>query len=155
MLFSIVLLTAIILASSFGLHIMPIEPIYNMSSDMTAQALYVCPVASPFFDSFSAGIRPFIRQINMFFFFTVMLLVFGWGWSLYQNLLKDKFEQGAFKNPWFFTKAIFWMAVVILLLVWTPNSYRSVTVVGGEGTWVLCEENTPGALPVMAGSVKR
>lgn len=155
MLFSIVLITAIILASSFGLHIMPIDPIYNLAAADAAGALYVCPAASGFWDAVSAGLRPATLYINMFFFFAVMLLAFAWSWSLYQNLLKDKFEQGAFKTPWYWTKVVFWLGVIIMLLVWTPNHFRGVHITGVEGNWVLCENNTPGSLPVRASAVKR
>lgn len=155
MLFSIILITAIILASSFGLHIMPTEPIYKLTPDVTATALYVCPAASGAFDSIAAGLRPFLGYINMAFFGFAMMILFGWGWALYQNLLKDKFEQNAFNKSWALTKALFWVIVVINILVMTPNYYRTVHVVGAPGNYIMCEENTPGALPVLAGAVKR
>jgi hypothetical protein len=155
MLFAIIMITAIILAASFGLHIQPIEPLYQLGADVSVNALYVCPAANSVWDSTAAGLRPFLRYISMAFFFAAMLLVFSWGWALYQNLLKDKFEQKAFDNSWMMTKAIFWVAIVVMILIWTPNYYRSVRVAGADGTYVLCEENTPGALPVKAGAVKR
>jgi hypothetical protein len=155
MLFSIVMITAIVLAASFGLHIQPIDPLYKLSEDVAAGALYVCPAASSVWDSTAAGLRPFVRYITMAFFFATMLLVFSWCWALYQNLLKDKFEDKAFKNSWMMTKVVFWIAMVVLILVWTPNNYRKVHVQGADGTYVLCEANTPGALPVKAQAVKR
>lgn len=155
MLFSVILIAAIILAASFGLHIMPIEPLYNLAPDVAGGALYVCPAASATWDAVAQGIRPYLNYINMFFFFAIMLLLFGWGWSLYQNLLKDKFEQNAFKNVWGFTKALFWGVVVVALLATTPNYFRTVSIVGAPGKYVLCESNTPGALPVKASAVKR
>jgi hypothetical protein len=147
--------TAIILAASFGLHVMPTEPIYKLSEEVAASALYVCPAASSVWDSVAAGLRPFIRYISMAFFFAVMLLLFGWMWALYQNLLKDEFKKDLFNNPWAFAKVIFWAAVIILLLVWTPNNYRKVQIRGAPGNYVLCESNTPGALAVRAEGVKR
>ncbi|HOY47593.1 MAG: hypothetical protein JW985_02650 [Alphaproteobacteria bacterium] len=155
MLFSVVLITAIILASSFGLHIMPIDSIYKLSTDVAANALYVCPVADNTWDSISHALRPGVFYINMFFFFALMLLVFSWGWALYQNLLKDSFKQDAFKNVWGFTKMLFWSAVIITILVLTPNHYKSVHVQGAKGEWILCESNSPGAIPVRANAVKR
>ncbi|MDR2413276.1 MAG: hypothetical protein LBD50_03655 [Rickettsiales bacterium] len=155
MLFSIIAITAIILASSFGLHIMPLEPIHRLPDDILPRALYVCPAASSVWDPVAMSLQPYIRYINMFFFFVIMLLMFGWGWALYQNLLKDSFKQDVFKNPWAFTKIVFWLAVAAMLLVWTPNSYKGVRINGAEGKWILCEENSPGALPVLSNAVKR
>ncbi len=155
MLFSVIMITAIILAASFGLHIQPIDPLYKLSEEVAANALYVCPAASSVWDSVAIGLRPFIRYINMAFFFAAMLLVFSWSWALYQNLLKDKFEKKSFDNSWAMTKAIFWIAIVVLILIWTPNNYRKVHVAGAPGAYVMCEANTPGALPVKADAVKR
>lgn len=155
MLFAIVLVTAIILASSFGLHIMPTDALYNLSADVSANALYVCPGADSVFDSISTGLRHAMRYIYMFYFGAWLILAFIWGWALYQNLLKDKFEQKAFENAWTFTKALFWIMVVVGVLAATPNHFRSVHVTGAPGSYVLCEENTPGALPVLSTAVKR
>jgi hypothetical protein len=155
MLFAIVLTTAIILASSFGLHVMPIDPIYKLSQDVAAGALFVCPSESSTWDSIARAIRPGILYINIMFFFALMMLVFNWGWALYQNLLKDSFKQDAFKNVWGFTKVLFWAMVIVSILNWTPNHYKSVHIDGAKGEWVLCEENTPGAKPVRAEFVRR
>jgi hypothetical protein len=150
------MITSIILAASFDLQIMPpADPGYRLGEDVAAAALYVCPAADSVWDSIASGLRPFVRYLNMGFFFALMLLLFGWGWALYQNLLEDKFKQDAFKNSWAFTKVIFWAAVVMLLLVWTPNNYRTVHVGGAPENYVLCEADTPGALPVRAAGVKR
>ena len=150
MLFSIVLLTAIILAASFGLHIMPLDPLYNLSEDLVSRALYICPASNGFFDSFSIAIRPYTLYINMFFFFCVVLLLFFWGWALYQNLLKDAFNQKTYTNAWWFTKKVFWLGVIVVLLVSTPNHYRNVHLRGYTGNWVLCEANNPDAKPVLS-----
>jgi hypothetical protein len=155
MLFAIILLTVIILASSFGLHIMSIDSLYNLPDKVASHALYVCPVTSGVFDSIAIGLRPYTLYINMFFFFAVMLLFFAWGWGLYQNLLKDSFKKDTFKNPWVFTKMIFWVAVIMTILVWTPNHYRNIHLKGANGNWVLCEENSPGAKAVLSDAVKR
>ncbi|MDR1360983.1 MAG: hypothetical protein LBJ18_01585 [Rickettsiales bacterium] len=154
-LFSIVFIAAIIMAASFGLHIQSLDPLYNLPPDVAANALYVCPAANPAFDNVSKGLLPFLNQINMVFFFALILLVFAWCWALYQNLLKDEFKADKFKQPWWWTKAIFWVFAIVLILVWTPNNYRNVHIVGAEGNWILCDDNTPGALPVKASSVKR
>ncbi len=112
------------------------------------------PAADGIFDSVANVFRVGGRYINMLFFFTAMLLIAAWAWSLYQNLLKDKFEDGAFKNVWAFTKIWFWGLVIALLLTHTPNFYRGVTIENATGNYVLCEQNTPGAIPVRATSVK-
>jgi len=155
MLFAVVLITAIILASSFGLHVMPINPLYNLTQDVAANALYVCPVESSSWDSIARALRPMIMYVNIIFFFSLMLLLFSWGWALYQNLLKDSFKQDAFKGPWAFTKLLFWASILFYILVWTPNHYKNVHVQGAKGEWVLCEQNSTGAVPVLAKAVKR
>lgn len=155
MLFTIILMTAIILASSFGLHIMPIESIYKLSEDVATNALYVCPIASQTWDPIAAGLRPYLFNINLIFFFGIVLLLFGWGWGLYQNLLNDSFKADKFKNPWFFTKFLFWVTLIITILIWTPNHYRTVHIQGATGDWVMCESNSPGAIPVRASAVKQ
>ena len=154
MLFTTIAMTAIVLVASFGLQLGDIAPVYQLSQAQAAGALYVCPAADSVFDSVATGLRYGTRYITMFFFFTLMLLVSSWAWALYQNLLKDKFEDGAFKNVWEFTKIWFWAAVIALLLVQTPNFYRRVTVDGVPGDYVLCESNTPGGVPVPASRVK-
>ena len=155
MLFTIVLMAAIILAASFGLHIMPTESLFNLSPETAASTLYLCPAADSVWDSIAAGLRGGLRYINMFFFFSAFLLVFGWMWALYQNLLKDKFEKKAFDNTWGFTKAWFWAIIIVAVLVATPNRFRSVSVAGSDERWVLCEENNPGAVTFPANAVKR
>lgn len=155
MLFSIIFMTAIILASSFGLRIMDVAPFPLPNNVDPGQVLYVCPAASNWWDQVAAAIRPYYLYINMFFFFMVMLLVFFWGWALYQNLLKDKFDKGAYTKIWGFTKSVFWLAVAVVLLVWTPNHFRSVQINGSPESWVFCESNTPGAVPVLQSGVKR
>jgi hypothetical protein len=126
-----------------------------LTPDVAANALYVCPAASSVWDSVAMGLRPFINQLTMILFAAIILVFFGWCWALYQNLLKDKFEQKAFDNVWVFTKVLFWIAVVVTILIWTPNHYKSVHVNGAPGNYVLCEANQPGALAVKASAVKR
>ncbi|MDE6478443.1 MAG: hypothetical protein K2L95_01895 [Alphaproteobacteria bacterium] len=153
MLFSIVLLTAIVLASSFGLQIMPVTPTV-LPDDAAGMALFVCPTDSSTWTMVATALRPMVRFISMAFFFGFMMLLFSWGWALYQNLLKDSFKQDAFQKPWALTKFMFWAGMIVLLLVATPNHYRAVHVVGASGEWVLCDDGMPGAIPVWANNVK-
>ncbi|MBR5904163.1 MAG: hypothetical protein IKZ49_01355, partial [Alphaproteobacteria bacterium] len=88
-----------------------------------------------------------------FFAFMVLVLMFSWGWALYQNLLKDKFSADAYKNPWELTKAIFWMAVVVFVLFKTPDYFRQVEVRGHGANWVLCENTSDGARAVRPNAV--
>jgi hypothetical protein len=50
---------------------------------------------------------------------------------------------------------LFWALVVVLLLVKTPNYFRTVHVDGTNTNWVMCESNTPGARAVRADAVHR
>lgn len=152
MLFAIVMLTAIVLMVSFDLQFGATSAV-AISESAAAGALYVCPAASPTWDSIAHGIVPLVRPITMGFFFSAMILAFVWGWALYQNLLKDSFKRESFKNPWAFTKVWFWAGVVVLLISFTPNYYRTVHITGVHSAYVLCENTTPGARAVHADAV--
>lgn len=152
MLFAIVALVSIIIVVSFGLQLAPNAPIL-LSPETAADALYICPVTSTFWDAFATALMPFHRYLIIALFFVVMLLAFSWGWALYQNLLNDSFKRESFQKPWQMTKFTFWVSIIILLFVMTPNYFRSVTVDGLNGQYVLCESDTPGARAVRADAV--
>ena len=73
--------------------------------------------------------------------------------QLYQNLIGDKFKRESFKNVWTCTKWGFWISVVILLILVTPNNFRRVEVTGAGNNWVLCDAEMPGARAVRADAV--
>ncbi len=152
MTFAILALVAIIIMSSFNINLSS-TPVVSVAADVAGTELYVCPAASMTWDSIATAIHPFIRPIMIMFFFAVMMLLTVWGWAMYQNLLKDKFDRKSFATPWAFTKLTFWAGVIILLMVMTPNYFRSVTVTGDNRAWVLCENNSPGAVAVRADAV--
>lgn len=153
MMFAIIALTAIVLMSSFGLQL-DHSPAIEIPASAMGHALYVCPAASATWDSFAHAIHPFVRYIIIGFSFAAILLMFTWGWALYQNLLKDKFDKSVFKNPWAFTKIWFWAVVIVVLVIMTPNYFRTVHITGATGQWVLCDSNTPGAAAVRADAVR-
>lgn len=152
MLFAIIMLVSIVVVVSFGLQLSPNAPI-ALSPESAANALYICPTTSPFWDGFAQALIPFHRYLVIGLFFVVMLLMFSWGWALYQNLLSDSFKRDSFKNPWQMTKFTFWVSVIVLLFVMTPNYYRTVKVDGLSGEYVLCESDSPGARAVRADAV--
>lgn len=152
MLFAIVALTAIIIVASFGLQLAP-NPSVPIAPDASANALYICPVASTFWDSFATAMRGINQYLIIGLFFVIILLGFSWGWALYQNLLQDSFKRDSFSKPWQLTKLTFWACVIVLLFALTPNHFRSVHVDGIAGEWVLCESDTPGARAVRADAV--
>jgi len=152
MMSAIILLTIIILMASFDLSLDGSAPI-AVSESARGHVLFVCPAASAFWDAMASGFSPFTRYIVMGFFFALIVLVAMWGWALYQNLLKDEFNKDSFSNSWTFTKMLFWAGIVIMLILNTPNHYRSVKVSGQDGNWVLCENTSANARPVHANSV--
>ncbi len=152
MLLAIIALTTIVIASSFGLQISPNEAI-KIPTDLIGQELYVCPASNSIWTEVSNALRPFIRSITIGFFFIVMLLMFLWGWALYQNLLSDEFKKNSFSNPWKFTKFTFWASVVVALLAFTPNHFRTVHVKGDDRQWVLCDSNSSNVMAVKAEAV--
>ena len=153
MLWVIMFMIAIILMVSFDISLTPNQPV-QVPLAARANALYVCPAASEMWDAISNGIMPFKRYINITIIFSGLILLAIWGWALYQNLLKDKFNRDSFKKPWGATKFFFWCVITIYILVMTPNYFRTVHITGSNQDWVLCENNTPGARPVRANAVK-
>ncbi len=153
MMFSIIAIAGIILAASFGLRILPITSPLPAGID-SAEILFVCPAENASWIQISETLSQGTRYIVMVFSFVGMLLLFSWGWALYQNLLKDKFVGDAYKKPWKLTKVTFWLAIVVIILVMTPNFFRRVEILGAPGNWVLCEESDAGARAVRSSAVK-
>jgi hypothetical protein len=154
MVMAIVLMTMIIITASFELQLAPRAPL-NIPESAMPTALYVCPAASSLFDPISLGFLPFIGFFRVLLAFALIVLPFYWGWALYQNLLKDKFNRDSFKTPWAMTKALIWAIALILLMINTPNHYRTVRVLGDNTPYVLCESNSPGVRAVRADAVVR
>lgn len=152
LIFAIIALVAIVVASSFGLQMSPHAAIVVPES-VSGMELYVCHAASNTWDSVALGIRPFTHYIIIAFFFVGIILLFNWGWVMYQNLLKDKFDRKSFSNVWKFTKFTFWTGIIILIVSMTPNHFKTVHIRGVDGDWVLCDSNTPGAAAVRASAV--
>ena len=153
MFFTVLILIAVILAASFGLHIKSLDPIRILPDSVAGGALWVCPKASGIFDQISRGLIMFRTQILIGFFFCLMLLLTTGGWALYQNLLKDEFDNKKYLNVWKFTKLFFWVVVITMILMYTPNHWKSVNLRGTTGDYILCENNQPGARPVRADAV--
>lgn len=153
MMLAIIMIILIVLMTSFDLTLSPTKPL-ELSPEMAAQALYVCPANSALWDVMSKNLQLFKKPVLIMVLFATMVLMATWGWALYQNLLKDKFSRDAYKTPWGFTKLLFWGVVIIIMLMASPNHFRLVRVDGDNRSWVLCENNTPGALPVRADMVQ-
>ena len=143
MLFAIVMLSAIVLMTAFNFTLTPVAT-ETAARVAGPEILYVCPAESSVWDTLANALGYFTRPIVIAFCFAVILLLFTWGWALYQNLLKDKFVRDAFKTPWAFTKMLFWAAVIVILMINTPNYFRAVTVNNQSG-YVLCDANSPNA----------
>jgi len=152
LLFSIVALAAIAIVAGFGFQLESTD-MPAMSAETAGNVLFVCPASSSTWNSISSALHIFIRYIIGGFFFAAVLLLFGWGWQLYQNLLSDKFKRDSFKNIWGLTKIWFWALVIVMLALYTPNYFRGVKITGATGDWVLCDGNTPGARAVHANAV--
>jgi len=75
------------------------------------------------------------------------------GWTLYQSLLKDKFEQKSYDLPIFFGEFLIFGFVLVSIMMHGPNYYRRVAVRGANGEYVLCEIDTPGARPVKSAAL--
>ena len=155
LLFAVSVLAIIILATSFGLNLGGDGPVVLPKNVDANTILYVCPVASNTWDSFAKAMSFARKFIFMGFTFAFIVLLFDWGWALYQNLVKDKFSADAYKNPWELTKLFFWAAVICSILAMTPNYFRTVHIRknGHSTNWVLCENTSTGAKAVKAQGV--
>ena len=147
---AICLLTAIIIVSSFGLQLDPVDVSSQIPDAVAANILYVCPVESTIWDPIAAGFSQFSKFFKVLLAACLIVLSFSWGWAFYQNLLKDKFDGDKYKQPWGLTKMLFWAVVVIFMLMMTPNYFRTVHVNGISKDFILCEVGDEGAYPVRA-----
>ncbi len=140
--------------SSFNLQLTPVDVASQVPESMSANVLYVCPVTSTIWGPISEGFSQFSRFFKILFAFCLIVLLFSWGWALYQNLLKDKFDGDKYKQPWGLTKLIFWGVVIIYMLTMSPNYFRTVHINGIDTPYVLCEAGEDGAKEVRADIVK-
>lgn len=145
-------LAAIIIVASFNMQIGD-APTQSIPESMAGNILYVCPIGDSSWGTVATALRPFTNYIIAGFFFGLVLLAFGWGWQLYQNLLSDKFKRESFKNIWIFTKLGFWALVITMLILVTPDAFRRVEVTGAPGDWVLCDASDPAARAIHADAV--
>jgi hypothetical protein len=145
--FVLAMLTLVLLMSSFDVHLGSTISTINVNEDMLGQVLYVCPAQSNGWDSAANILKSMKTGLWIGMFFAVTMLVFYWGWILYQSLLKDKFDRNMYVKPWNFTKVLFWVMIIFTLVTHTPNHYRIVHVRGYDGDLVLCENNTPNKWP--------
>lgn len=151
--FSIIAIIAIIVASSFGLHIFPTAPVHILPDSVTGHALFVCPAANSTFDEIAKQLSFIRNSLTVVFFFIFMIWLSMIGWAMYQNLLKDKFEEKSWQSIIFLGKILFWMTLIITILIHAPNHYRNVKLRGADGEFVLCESNNPASLPVHSQAV--
>ena len=149
LLFAVSALAIIILAVSFNMNLGG-NPIVSLNPGVDpAKVLYVCEIAKDsIWNQISASLHLMGKYAIFFFSFAFIVLFFSWGWALYQNLLKDKFNEDAYKNPWELTKIVFWIAIIFTALYVTPNHFRNVEIRGHGDNWVLCDKNSDGARPV-------
>lgn len=143
MIFALAMLALVALMAAFDVHLGGIAPTIKVPENMLGDVLYICPAVSDGWDSASGILRSIQKPVTIGLFFAMTMLLFTWGWALYQNLLKDKFNRNMFLKPWGFTKILFWALVIVTLAMNTPNHYRIVHVRGVAGNFVLCESNTP------------
>ena len=145
LLFSVVVFTIIMVAASFHLGLGSDGAVKLPGNINPDTVLYVCPAGNSAWIQVSESLRLLSKFAPLFFSFVIIVLLFSWGWALYQNLLKDKFSDDVYKNPWGITKVIFWMMVCFTILIMTPNHYRQVNVRGHGNDWVLCESDSKDA----------
>ena len=153
LLFTVSLLAIIILAASFNMNFGGNAPVHLRAGINPDNVLYVCPATSDGWNQFSTGLHAVGQYAHLLFAFIILVLMFSWGWALYQNLLKDKFSADVYKKPWELTKSVFWGIVIFTVVYMTPNYYRTVHVRGARADYVLCESTSTGARAVNPSAV--
>lgn len=148
LLFSVVVFTIIIVAASFHFSLESDKVVKLAANVNPDKVLYVCSAGSSTWDQIGKSLHLLARFAPVFFSFAGIVVLFSWGWALYQNLLKDKFSEDVYKNPWGLTKVIFWMMVVFTVIYASPNHYRRIDLRGSNEAWVLCENNSQDARAV-------
>jgi len=154
LLFAVSVFTIIIVAASFHLSLGGNDPVKLRAGVNPDNVLYVCSAANASWAQVSQAMHLLAKLAPLFFSFAGIVLLFSWGWALYQNLLKDKFVEDAYKNPWNLTKVFFWIVVVFTVVYLTPNYFRRVDVRGSEEQWVLCDNTSDGARAVNYRAVR-
>ena len=154
LLFIVSLLAIIILAASFHMDFGGNAPVALPAGVNPDGVLYVCPVAKDgVWAQVASALHGVGQYVYLFFAFMVLVLMFSWGWALYQNLLKDKFSADVYKNPWQLTKVVFWMIVACFILFKTPDYFRHVEIRGHGSNWVMCENTSTGARAVRPNAI--
>lgn len=154
LLFVVCLLAIILLAVSFNMDFGGHPAVKLPTGINPDDVLYVCPAEDDgALAQFASALHVVGKYAYLMFAFMVLVLVFSWGWALYQNLLKDKFNADAYKNSWDLTKVVFWLAIVFYVLFMTPNYFRKVEVRGRGTNWVLCENTSEGAKATFSKNV--
>lgn len=154
LLFAVSLFAIIILAASFNMNLGGNAPIKLREGINPDNVLYICSAANETWNNISHSMHMLEKYASLFFSFAGIVLFFSWGWALYQNLLKDKFNDEAYKTPWELTKATFWIIIAFTVIFVTPNHYRNVNVRGHGDGYVLCENTSDGARPVNYKAIK-
>ena len=148
LLIAVSIFAIIILSVAFNMNFGGGSPVKLPEGVNPDSVLYVCPIASNTWDHLSESLHFMSKYASFFFSFVGIVLFFSWGWALYQNLLKDKFNEEAYKNSWAITKVMFWLIIAFTVLIVTPNHYRRVDVRGHGSDWVLCDSTSENAQPV-------
>lgn len=148
LLLAVSLFAIIILAASFNMNLGGNSPVALREGVNPDNVLYVCDAANETWNNISKSMHMLEKYASLFFSFAGIVLFFSWGWALYQNLLKDKFNEDAYKNSWELTKAVFWIIIAFTIIFATPNHYRNVNIRGHGDGYVLCENTSDGARPV-------
>ncbi|MDR3208992.1 MAG: hypothetical protein LBT45_04070 [Rickettsiales bacterium] len=143
---------AIIVASTNGFQLRPSQPI-ALSDSVAGTALFVCPAASPGFESAAKELGVYRQALSIAFMFLALLWAALTAWAVYVSLLNDKFEHKPYEIPIFLAKFLIFSFVLAIIMLKTPNHFRRVFVQGAEGAWVLCERDTPGAKAVRQEAV--
>lgn len=147
LLYSVYALAVVILMTVFHVTISGTKESAVQNTKNIANYLFVCPTSSNTWDSIADVLGKFTEYMYMGVSFMIIVLLFSWGWALYQNLLKDKFNADVYKTPWTITKIAFWITIVFIVLSKTPNYYRPRVEVNST-SWVLCESTSENARAV-------
>jgi uncharacterized protein with PQ loop repeat len=110
--------------------------------------LFVCPIPDADYDSIAAHLIQFRQPLGIVFAFFLMLWIAILSWAIYQAMLNDKVDKKSFEAPVFLGKFLLFLFILGVVFMRGPNNLRQVKVQGFAEPMVLCENDSPGAMPV-------
>ena len=143
---------AIVVAYVYDFQLRPGTPVH-VPEQYLANILFVCPVENATFYKISEIAAQGRDALRILLIFMTMMTAMLYFWKTYFAMLNEEVTPDTFKLPNFLLRATVVGLIIGMLAYYTPNHFRSVTVYGQNGLFVLCEKDSEGAMAVRADTV--